>query len=41
MLRDRDLIDVATASKAETSRQLGWLNTRMKVAAPQALIVTP
>jgi hypothetical protein len=40
-LRDRELLDVATSSNAETSRQLTWLNTRMKVAAPQALIVTP
>jgi hypothetical protein len=40
-LRDRELLDVATTSNAETSRQLSWLNTRMKVAAPQALIVAP
>lgn len=40
-LRDRELLDVATSSNAETSRQLTWLNTRMKTAAPQALIVTP
>lgn len=40
-LRDRELLDIATASNAETSRQLQWLNTRMKVAAPQALIVAP
>lgn len=40
-LRDRDLLDVATTSNAETSRQLTWLNTRMKAAAPQALIVAP
>jgi hypothetical protein len=40
-LRDRELLDVATSSNAETSRQLSWLNTRMKTAAPQALIVDP
>lgn len=40
-LRDRDLLEIATAANAETSRQLSWLNTRMKVAAPQALIVAP
>jgi hypothetical protein len=38
-LRDRELVDVATRASAETSRQLSWLNTRMKAAAPQALIV--
>jgi len=40
-LRDTELLDVATAANAETSRQLTWLNTRMKAAAPQALIVAP
>jgi hypothetical protein len=40
-LRDRELLDVAQSSNAETSRQLTWLNTRMKTAAPQALIVAP
>ena len=40
-LRDPELLDIATASNAETSRQLTWLNTRMKTAAPQALIVAP
>jgi hypothetical protein len=40
-LRDRELLEIAEASNAETSRQLSWLNTRMKVAAPQALIVAP
>jgi hypothetical protein len=38
-LRDRKLLAIATESNAETSRQLTWLNTRMKAAAPQALIV--
>jgi hypothetical protein len=40
-LRDRELLEIATSSNAETSRQLTWLNTRMKQAAPQALIVAP
>ena len=40
-LRDRELLEIATSSNTETSRQLTWLNTRMKVAAPQALIVAP
>lgn len=40
-LRDRELLEVATAANAETSRQLSWLDTRMKAAAPQALIVEP
>ena len=40
-LRDRELLEVATSASAETSRQLTWLNTRMKSAAPQALIVEP
>lgn len=40
-LHDRDLLDIATSSNADTSRQLTWLNTRMKATAPQALIITP
>jgi hypothetical protein len=40
-VRDPELLEVANASNAETSRQLTWLNTRMKQAAPQALIVAP
>jgi hypothetical protein len=40
-LRDRELLEIANAANAETSRQLTWLNTRMKEAAPQALIVAP
>lgn len=40
-LRDLQLLEVATSSNAETSRQLTWLNTRMKATAPQALIVDP
>jgi hypothetical protein len=40
-LRDRQLIEVATAANGDTSQQLAWLVTRMKEAAPQALIVSP
>jgi hypothetical protein len=40
-LHDPELLDVATTSNAETSRQLSWLNTLMKASAPQALIVDP
>jgi hypothetical protein len=40
-LRDHELLEIASASEAETDRQLTWLTTRMKVAAPQALIVAP
>jgi hypothetical protein len=39
-LRDHDLVELAQQSGADTSRQLSWLNTRMKAAAPQALIVS-
>ena len=40
-LRDRELLEVAQHCDAETARQLAWLETRLKVAAPQALIVAP
>ncbi|MCW2843231.1 MAG: hypothetical protein JWN22_1147 [Nocardioides sp.] len=40
-LRDRELLEIADAASAETARQLTWLDTRMKEAAPQALIVAP
>ena len=40
-LRDRELLDIAQSSNADTSRQIAWLTTRMKTAAPQALIVAP
>lgn len=40
-LRDRELLEVAQEANKYTTRQVKWLNTRMKVAAPQALIVTP
>jgi hypothetical protein len=37
--RDSDLLDTVTAGKERTSGQLRWLRTRIKQAAPQALIV--
>lgn len=37
-VRDRELIEVVGACDAETSIQFKWLKTRMKQAAPQALI---
>jgi hypothetical protein len=40
-LRDDQLLQVAIHANSETARQLAWLNTRMKAAAPQALIVAP
>jgi hypothetical protein len=40
-LRDPELLAIAQGSMAETTRQLTWLTTRMKQAAPQALIVAP
>jgi len=40
-LRDHELLQVATTSQQDTERQLRWLETRMKTAAPQALIVAP
>lgn len=39
-LRDNELSLQAVHANSETSRQLSWLNTRMKAAAPQALIVS-
>ena len=38
-LRDTELLEIAQHCDAETTRQLRWLETRLKVAAPQALIV--
>ncbi|MCU1691512.1 MAG: hypothetical protein JWM64_603 [Frankiales bacterium] len=40
-LRDRELMRVAEDASRGTSRQLSWLNTRLKAAAPQALLVSP
>lgn len=38
-LRDAELLDVVKRCESETKTQLAWLATRMKQAAPQALIV--
>jgi len=37
--RDHDLLDVVGHCENETTTQLKWLRTRMKQAAPQALVV--
>ena len=38
-LRDGELVDVIDRCESETKVQIAWLSTRMKQAAPQALIV--
>jgi len=38
-LRDDELLAVVTANEGETAIQLTWLRTRLKQAAPQALVV--
>lgn len=38
-LRDKELIDIVERCESETKVQLSWLSTRMKQAAPQALII--
>lgn len=40
-LRDEELLSLATDAMADSKRQLSWFLTRMKAAAPQALIVAP
>jgi hypothetical protein len=40
-VRDRELMTIAEHCNADTSRVLTWINTRMKAAAPQALLMTP
>ena len=37
--RDHELLEIAEHCQQETDRQLTWLTTRMKSAAPQALLV--
>lgn len=37
--RDADLLEVVEACEGETSIKVKWLKTRMKQAAPQALVV--
>jgi hypothetical protein len=39
-LRDKDLVQVVLGCEEETAMQLKWLRTRMKQAAPQALVVS-
>lgn len=38
-LRDEGLLEVVQRNEGETAVQLKWLRTRMKEAAPQALVV--
>ncbi len=38
-VRDRELLETVNACEGETAVQLKWLRTRMKQAAPQALLV--
>ena len=38
-LRDAELLDIATGCDGETAIQLRWLRSRMRQAAPQALIL--
>jgi hypothetical protein len=37
--RDMQLLEVVNLCEAQTAIQLKWLRTRMKQAAPQALLV--
>jgi predicted RNA-binding Zn ribbon-like protein len=37
--RDNDLLEVVHTCEGETALQLAWLRSRMKQAAPQALVV--
>jgi hypothetical protein len=38
-LRDEELLEIVASCEAETRVQLSWLTTRIKQAAPQALLV--
>jgi hypothetical protein len=38
-VRNVDLLQLACSGQVETKRQLDWLQSRMKQAAPQALVV--
>lgn len=40
-LPDRDLLEIVADCEHETAVQLRWLRTRIKQAAPQALIAVP
>ena len=37
--RDSDLLEVVRACEAETAMQMKWARSRIKEAAPQALVV--
>ena len=37
-LRDEELLDVLARTAAQTETQIAWIGTRMKQAAPQALV---
>jgi hypothetical protein len=37
--RDRELLETVNACEGQTATQIKWLKTRMKQAAPQALLV--
>jgi hypothetical protein len=37
--RDRELLDVVSGCEGESAQQMQWLRSRMKQAAPQALVV--
>lgn len=37
--RDREVIEVVQACEGETKLQISWIKTRMKQAAPPALLV--
>ena len=37
--RDADLLGTVSACERDTAIQLAWIRTRMKAAAPQALVV--
>ncbi|PKW26221.1 hypothetical protein [Phycicoccus duodecadis] len=38
-VRDQELVDVVSTCEQDVQGQLAWLRTRMKAAAPQALVV--
>jgi hypothetical protein len=38
---DTELLEVVTSCEGQTANQIKWLKTRMKQAAPQALLVAP
>jgi hypothetical protein len=38
-LRDRDLLTLATECQSEPEAQAQWFTTRIKVAAPQAIVL--